>query len=182
VALALLIGIPLAPIVAQRSLGYVPTISELIDLARTPLALYEAINWQGRELAWPIVFAAFLTSPWTGIGLGGSSVVMREHFPPHVGPLAHNEYLRLMTETGIIGLLLFAAAIVTWLVLVLKADRRTGGTAREFTLPALAGILSWAIISITDNAFDYYAPFTQFVALLVAASLVAARLQQEPAA
>jgi len=173
-ALGLLIAIPLTPLVLQRSLGYVPSIGELLSLARSPLGLYEAINWQGRELAWPIVFAAFLGQPWTGLGLGASTVIMRENFPPQVGLVVHNEYLRLASETGIIGVALFAAAVVMWAVAVIRSDRRSKGAAREFTLPALAGLTSWCIIAITDNVFDYYSPFTQFIALLVAASIVAA--------
>jgi O-antigen ligase len=178
VALGLLIAIPLTPMVMERSLGYVPSVGELVSLARSPLALYEAINWQGRELAWPIVFAAFLGQPWTGLGMGASTVIMRENFPPQVGLVVHNDYLRLAADTGIIGVLLFAAAVIMWGVAVIRADRRSAGAAREFTLPAIAGLISWCIIAITDNIFDYYSPFTQFLALLVAASMAAAAIHE----
>ncbi|MDP2958481.1 MAG: hypothetical protein Q8N53_18795 [Longimicrobiales bacterium] len=36
-------------------------------------------------------------------------------------------------------------------------------------------MLAWGVISLTDNAFDYYAPFTQFAGFLVAGVVVAAR-------
>ena len=176
-AIALAVGVPLLPVVLERSVGFVPSLPELISLLRSPVALYDAIDWQGRELAWPIIIAAFLAQPWTGLGLGSSIVVMREHFPPQVGALVHNEYLRLAVETGVIGVVLFAAAIVIWFVAVLKADRHTGGAAREFTLPALAGLLSWSIIAITDNSFDYYAPYTQFIGLLVGCCVAAAAIR-----
>lgn len=166
-----LLALPLLPVVLERSLGFVPTIGELFSMARNPMALYESINWQGREVAWPIVFAGFMAMPWIGLGLGSSVVIMREFFPTDAGEVPHNEYLRLATETGIIGVALFFGAIMAWLVAVVKADRATGGAAREFALPAVAAILSWSIIAITDNAFDYYAPYTQFVALLVGASV-----------
>jgi O-antigen ligase len=138
------------------------------------MALYESINWQGRELVWPIVFASFLTDPWTGMGLGGSTAMMQEYFPPQVGLVVHNEYLRLASETGVVGVVMFGLAILLWCVAVLRSDRRSGGAAREFTLPALAGIISWSILAITDNLFDYYAPYTQFIGLLVGACLVIA--------
>jgi O-antigen ligase len=177
--LGFLLALALLPVVLERSLGFVPTPGELLDLARHPMALYESINWQGREVAWPIVFAAFMTMPWIGLGLGASVMVMREYFPADAGELVHNEYLRLATEAGIIGVVLFALAILLWLVAVIRADRRTAGAAREFSIPAVAAILSWAIIAITDNAFDYYAPYTQFVALLVGASVACMRLQHQ---
>ncbi|MEX1183127.1 MAG: O-antigen ligase family protein [Gemmatimonadota bacterium] len=173
-AIALLVAVPLAPIVLQRSLGYVPSPAELIDLARSPMGLYEAINWQGREVVWPVVFAAFTAAPWTGLGLGASTAVMREYFPPQVGEVVHNEYLRLATDTGLVGVSLYAIAILLWCVAVIRADRVSCGAAREFTLPALAGIVSWSILALTDNLFDYYAPYTQFIGLLVGASVVAA--------
>ncbi|CAN5676000.1 hypothetical protein BH23GEM9_BH23GEM9_19060 [soil metagenome] len=179
---AVLLALPLLPVVLERSLGFVPSVGELMELARHPMALYESINWQGREVAWPIVYAAFTSMPWIGLGLGASILVMREYFPADAGELVHNEYLRLATETGIIGVFLFAAAIMMWLVAAVKADRRTGGDAREFCIPAVAAILSWAIIAITDNAFDYYAPFTQFVALLTGASVACMRFASAEAA
>jgi O-antigen ligase len=172
--IGLLIAVPLTPIVLERSFGFVPTPAELIALARSPMALYESINWQGRELVWPIVFASFLNDAWTGMGLGASTAVMQEYFPPQVGLVVHNEYLRLASETGVIGVVLFATAIMLWLVAVIRSDRRSAGVAREFTLPALAGIISWSILAMTDNLFDYYAQYTQFIGLLVGACLVVA--------
>jgi O-antigen ligase len=178
VAVGVLLSLPLVPAVLERSLGFVPSIGELFGLMRNPLALYESINWQGRELAWPIVYSAFTTSPVTGLGLGASILVMREYFPVSAGEVVHNEYLRLASETGIIGVLLFFAAIMAWLVAAIRAERLTGGAAREYALPAVAAILSWAIIAITDNAFDYYAPYTQFVALLVGASVACVQIHR----
>jgi O-antigen ligase len=174
----LLLALPLMPVVLERSLGFVPTAGELIGLAQNPMALYESINWQGREVAWPIVFAGFMMMPWIGLGLGSSVLIMREFFPTDAGEVPHNEYLRLATETGMIGVLLYFGAILAWLIAVVKADRATNGAAREFAVPAVAGILSWAIIAITDNAFDYYAPFTQFIALLVGASVAVWKFEE----
>jgi O-antigen ligase len=178
VAVGLLLGLPLVPAVLERSLGFVPSIGELLGLMRNPLVLYESINWQGRELAWPIVYSAFLTSPVAGLGLGASILVMREYFPVSAGEVVHNEYLRLASETGIIGVLLFFAAIMAWLVAAIRSERITGGAAREYALPGVAAILSWAVIAITDNAFDYYAPYTQFVALLVGASVASVHIHR----
>lgn len=169
-ATAFVLGVALVPVVIERTFGFAATPTELFALMRSPMALYESINWQGRELAWPIVFAAFLTQPWTGLGLGSSILIMRQYFPPEVGPLVHNDYLRVAVETGVIGLVLFTGAMMAWLASVLKADRRTRGAAREYTLPALAALLSWGTIAITDNALNV-APFTQTVALLVGASV-----------
>jgi O-antigen ligase len=177
VAIVALIAIPLGPVVLQRSFGYVPSPAELASLARTPLALYEAINWQGREIVWPVIFSAFLQQPWTGLGLGGSTELLHHYFPVHIGLVAHNDYLRLLSETGVIGFVLFSGAMIAWLVAMVGADRRSGGAAREYVLPGIAGLISMGIISITDNTFDYYAPYTQFIGFLAGAALVLANAQ-----
>lgn len=168
-AAALLLAVTLLPVMIERTFGFSASPGELIALLRSPMGLYESINWQGRELAWPVVFAAFLTAPWAGLGLGSSILIMRQYFPPEVGSLVHNDYLRIAVETGVIGVVLFTGAMIAWLVTVLQADRRSGGTAREYALPALAALLSWGTIALTDNALNV-APFTQSVALLVGAS------------
>jgi O-antigen ligase len=182
VAAAAVLVVVFLPLVLERSLGFAPSFVELAVMMRNPVALYESINWQGREAAWPIIYAAFSGEPFTGLGLGASILIMRQYFPADAGELVHNEYLRLASETGLIGVLLFAFAIAVWFVACIRADARTGGAAREYCMPALAAMVSWSMISITDNAFDYYAPFTQFVAALAAATLATARLERQAAA
>lgn len=172
------LAIPLAPIVLERSLGFVPSPGELIRMLSDPGQLYRAINWQGREVYWPFVFAAYLSSPLLGLGLGASSALLRVEFAG-ASDVVHNEYLRLLSETGLIGVALFAAAVLWWWALVIRVGRTPDPLAREFALPAAGGILAWAIISVTDNAFDYYAPFTQYIGFLCAGALAAVSLPSE---
>jgi O-antigen ligase len=173
---AVLLAVPLVPAIMERTFGHSMSPGELISLMRSPLALYESINWHGRELAWPVVFAAFLSAPWSGLGMGSSMLIMRQYFPPEVGPLVHNDYLRLAVETGVTGVILFAIALFTWLVVVIRSERAAQGRAREYAVPALAGLLAWGTIAITDNALNF-APFTQSVALLVGATIACTRLR-----
>lgn len=163
------------PPILERSLGFVPTPGELVSLMQSPRRLYLAINWQGREVYWPVAIAAYLQQPLTGLGLGGSTAVLRANFPNSWSMVLHNEYLRLLTDTGIIGVTLFASSIMIWLGTVARIGSTRDATVREFTLPAIGCIAAWSIIAITDNAFDYYAPFTQFVGFLCAGALVASK-------
>jgi O-antigen ligase len=172
------LGLALVPVVIDRTFGFVATPAELLALLRSPAALYESINWQGRELVWPVIFAAFLGEPWIGHGLGSSAVLMRQYFPPEVTYLVHNDYLRFAVETGVVGVLLFSVAMASWLRVVLRADRIPAGAAREYALPALAALFSWGTIAITDNPMNV-APFTQSVALLVGASAACLRLSRK---
>ncbi|HEX6559068.1 MAG TPA: O-antigen ligase family protein, partial [Longimicrobiales bacterium] len=127
--------------------------------------------WNGRELLWAILWGAFAASPIIGLGLGSSAAVIRETFPGQVR-VAHNEYMRLATDTGVLGVLLFATAVIVWLVAALRLSRRGDRAVREFAFPAAATIVAWGVIAITDNAFDYYTDFTQYVGFLVAGAVV----------
>jgi O-antigen ligase len=118
----------------------------------------------------------------TGLGLGSSSAVIRENFPAHDVGVAHNEYLRVATDTGLIGSLLYFIAILSWIGAVARgAWRQDEARVREFALPALGTIAAWMFIAFTDNPFDYYGYFTQYVGFLCAGTLVAVRLAQKGA-
>ena len=167
---------PFVPVVLERSLGFVPTPKELAAISSNPSTLYESVNWEGREFLWPVVWKSFGHDRLTGLGLGSTAVVLRQTMPAHVGVLVHNEYLRLFAEAGLIGCLLFFIAISKWLAGAWRAAWRADARTREFGLAAIAAIIGWAVVALTDNPFDYYASLTQYVGFLVAGTLVSARL------
>lgn len=173
VAATLVVGALLLPNAAARSLGFAPTAGEVWALLRDPAALYDSINWQGRQVLWAILWASFTAAPIIGHGLGSSAAVIREAFPNHSVLVAHNEYLRLATDTGILGVVLFGAAVTGWLIAAIRLGARGGRTVQEYAFPAVAGIAMWAIIAATDNPIDYYTLFTQYIGFLVAGAVVA---------
>jgi O-antigen ligase len=174
VGLAFVVTLPILPFALERTFGVVPSVSELVSLATNPLQLFRAMNWQGREIFWPVVLAAFAQHPLFGLGLGSSGAVLAGHFPAEWGTAVHNEYLRLAADLGTVGLLLVAIITVVWVREVARAARQPDPLIREFALPAVAAIVAWVVVSITDNPLDYYSPFTQYIGFFVAGSLAAA--------
>lgn len=168
----------LLPNVLQRSLGFVPTPGELYEIARSPLTLYNSVNWQGRELLWAILWGAFMSSPIFGLGLGSSTAVIVETFPDQGVRVAHNEYMRLLTDTGVLGLLFFAFAMGSWLIGAARMSRRGDSSVREFAYPAVAVVVSWILIALTDNAIDYYNNFSQYLGFLMGGAVVLFQEQQ----
>ena len=158
--------------VLVRTFGYLPGLGQLLGLLMDPLALYQAINWQGRETLWGILFLVFEASPVFGSGLGASSAALQAALREGV---AHNEYLRLAVDTGVVGCVLYLLAMVGWIRVSLRITSDGGQGAEEFAMPALAAIAAWAVITATDNAFDYYGPFTQYVGFLAAGCVVLSR-------
>jgi O-antigen ligase len=173
--LLLLVGAPLVPVVLERTFGTIPTVAELMALAADPVALYHRMNLQGRELVWAVAWQSFLANPVFGQGLGTSTAQAMAVLRTGGAAVIHNEYLRLAVDTGLIGIALFAAAMGKWLAVAARAGRMAGAV-REFAIPGGAGVIAWAVISLTDNAFDYYASLTQYVAFLVAGAVVLSRV------
>lgn len=173
--LGALLAVALAPIVLARTFfGHVPSWTELTQLLGDPVALFYSVNWQGRQLVWPVLTQAWMDSPWIGHGLGASATLL-DAGVPGLDMVPHNEYLRVGAEAGWMGVGLFFLAVLMWLRMVLDRGRRGLRTVREHALPALAATLAWAVISATDNAIDYYGPFTQYIGFLMAGTWVGAR-------
>lgn len=175
-ALAVLVVV-FVPFALLRTFGEIPTWSGFMELVRDPLVLYQTVNLEGREVLWAIVYTAWTDSPWVGGGMGAARFALLSQLPPEVGSVPHNEYLRLGADAGWVGLTLAAATTVA---LGRAALSRATHARNPWTLPALSALLVWAVVSITDNALDYYAPFTQFVGFLVAAAVVWNRHAQTP--
>jgi O-antigen ligase len=87
-----------------------------------------------------------------GFGLGSSTTLL--------GNLPHNEYLRLLLEQGVVGLILF---VFVWSRIIMTAPREL----------RYIGLI-FAIYSITENNLDNF-PFMSMLALCLSASGTAFR-------
>lgn len=166
-------GLVFVPFGLERTFGYVPSVPELLALMRDPVLLYQTMDLAGREGFWGVLLASWFASPWLGLGLGSSTAILATLFDPAVLGVAHNEYLRLGTDLGFLGLGVAALAAAAWV----RASWRGG----DWAYPALATLLAWAVISLTDNPLDYYTTFTQYAAFAVAAALSVRRREDEDA-
>ncbi len=162
-----------APFVMQRSLGFMPSPGEFVRMVTDPAYLINSINWQGRRVIWAILWGAFLTSPVWGLGLGSAATLLRSYFGERGVSVPHNEYIRLATDTGFIGLVLFVTAIGIWLVAAIRMSRHQQGYVREYAIAAAGLAAAWLVVAITDNAIDYYNNFSQYLGFLLAGAVVA---------
>lgn len=179
VIVAAAVAVPLTPMVFERTLGFVPGPGELVTLLSDPGALARDMRWNGRDAIWPALLAAYRQSPVVGLGIGASGPVLRTSFSSGVTDIPHNEYLRVGVETGVIGLLLLAAALLAWWLGAARAGLRGGGLAREYGVAAVGIIMAAIIISMTGNTIDYYTQLTQYIGFFVGAALTAAAFARE---
>jgi hypothetical protein len=128
---------------------------------------YIVYNYAGGRVAYAwAAMGAYRLDPWTGVGLGASGLYMYESLPDfskttlfevarqldprsHLIPNPKNMYVRLLAETGLIGLMLFLAFQFSML-----ADMRAllcSGANRFF---GIAGLFTWIAIFLYNSTQD----------------------------
>jgi O-antigen ligase len=99
----------------------------------------DMLDPSGRDVIWARCLEQFRQSPIFGHGIGATALV-RSYFS-----LPHNVYLRLLVEGGVVGFLLYGAAILLWGRRLLA---RIDPGERAF---AKALLLALAVYALTDN-------------------------------
>lgn len=146
-----LVGLFISPLGQGRLAEFVaPSGPEVTD---------NSLTW--RFKAWGKILEAWNSSPVLGQGLGATKEggILESN-------IAHNEYLYVMAEMGVIGVLLITAAIVAYVVWILRF-RRLGASRYN---SALAGALlaGLAIDAAIDNPV-HFSPSMFVTAFLLAA-------------
>lgn len=110
--------------------------------------LGEAANLSNRDIVWPYFQQAFFSSPFLGWGVGAGKIIIpvTSQLNSLLGTnAAHNEYLRIGAEGGILGISLLIALIVLW---VKRGTAAMPPAQRWLTCLIFIG---FAVHSATDN-------------------------------
>lgn len=109
------------------------------------------INSSGRAVLWDLTIQQWLTSPWIGHGPGSAQELITARFPNYISH-PHNEYLRMLDDTGIIGLSLWSLGVLFFIVRTARAlAKARDQESRVIHLSALLGLVLLTIGAITDN-------------------------------
>ncbi len=129
-----------AALLFSGSLGFI----RIIGLTQ----LGEAANLSNRNLVWPYFQQAFWSSPFVGWGVGAGKIIIpvTSQLNSLLGTnAAHDEYLRIGTEGGMLGLALLIALIALW---VRRGTAPMAPAPRWLTRLIFIG---FAVHSATDN-------------------------------
>ncbi len=122
---------------------------------------------------WKLLMPEWEHSPIVGRGLGTTTTVEGVPGNEYAGRPPHNEYIRYLVETGVIGLAAILAALtllVRYLIRMQKAPDPEGlGTASAATI-ALVVVAGCLVNSLADNTL-LNSPTGYAAALIVAAAL-----------
>lgn len=132
-----------------------------------------------RMAHWQAGWRMWTEHPWRGVGIGNYEPIYPAYYiPPWKEPLghAHNYYLNVAAETGLIGLL---AYLVLWgaaLWQTIQAIRRTSGRERAVAIGVLGVLVHLNVHNFVDNLFvhNIYAHIAILLALLPVLTNIAA--------
>jgi O-antigen ligase len=144
------------------------------ELGPLPLSrLSFQLNDSGRFTLWAFVWSNYAAgNPVFGQGLGSSSQILRTGYAPFANvAVAHNEYLRLLHDLGIVGLSIFLLAILQPLRVLVAQASRSHKISRQYGCLSLAALSSFLVLAITDNPLDYYMVYGQYVFFFIAIAI-----------
>lgn len=125
-----------------------------------------SFNAEGRTEMWKATEESFLASPWIGNGIGSATHLIQTRFPGLGHP--HNDYLRILHDLGILGMVLWLAGTVLILWIIgrewLRLDRQNDPRAR-IHLAAFLTIIVILLTMVTDNVVVY--AFVMFPAAVI---------------
>ena len=134
-----------------------------------PLAAIQHIHGSGRFDAWDIILNKFfLPNPLVGSGIGATQHYFYSQIGGGIGVI-HSEYVRLLSEVGLLGLGLFLVTILAYLTQLINTFRSSShAETKKYALAGIGGVFAYVIFMATDNAFDYVNGFGIYVFSMVA--------------
>jgi O-antigen ligase len=146
--------------------------------ASDPSSLLVHVHGSGRFEAWEIALNRFFyPNPIYGAGTGATQAWFYQGTRAHIGVL-HSDYLRILCELGVVGLVLFGIAMIGYAGGLVKALRRNKLYDKKYSSVALACLLFYLITMATDNSLDYVLPFSNYLFCLVAISAFVERMRR----
>jgi len=110
----------------------------------------------------------FESHPWTGIGLNTYYKTHKKNRSLAIPPsYAHNSYIQMIAEVGIIGFMSFMALMIYWFGRGMSAFGKSRDPELKFLLGGvLTGVLGLCVASFFDNVLFELLPATLFWILM----------------
>jgi putative inorganic carbon (HCO3(-)) transporter len=115
---------------------------------------YQYTSFAWRIDLWGKSIDYFLHNPFWGIGFGNFIFVEYGLVGAYAG--AHNDYLRILVESGIFGFLGYLALIGGLLILSIQAYNKSNNSFHKSLCLGFIGIwVAYVILSLTENLFNH---------------------------
>lgn len=127
----------------------------------------------GRLTAWPYYFDMIKERPFWGYG--GTATVKFGNFMFGGWSHPHNDYIRLLFDYGIVGLILYLSPYVLLLIKCYRRIRFEADDVRWLYRVSAGGLLAGLILMITGNAMMYVAWFGNLLFATIGAAFSATK-------
>ncbi len=110
-----------------------------------------------RMVHWHVAGNMFLSSPWIGVGFGNFNVLFNKFGVqgwPYSRGHAHNYYLHLLAEVGIVGLTFYLIMLVTALTVGIRALRQARTSGDTYGEAVVIGALGILVTFMFHNLFE----------------------------
>lgn len=143
----------LTPLAVYGMILIFPVIFHRFESILNPdLFRYDSLAWRLR--LWGASFPYFLSHPFLGNGLGTFQLVAFQVDDWFAA--AHNDYLRMLVETGLVGFSGYIILVVSLARLGIKACRRAADSfQRQVSLGFLSFLIAYLAMSVADNLFNH---------------------------
>lgn len=133
------------------SFSVLPRVAAIFSERAETLSVVKAQTFSGRTIIWNTGLRLYEEHPVLGVGLG--NFALANDSGAYAGAVAHNMYLGILAELGVIGLLMF----VGFLVSLLRSSLRVARLDRMGT--ALLGSLFVWMVMGSDLSLELRKPF-----------------------
>lgn len=149
-------------------------------ITNSPSAALDHVHGSGRFEAWENMLEQFFyDDPLFGSGVGTTQHYLYTH--PSLGLNAiHSEYVRMLTELGVCGFVLFVFALLSYSsTLWTQYKVSSSADVKKYSLASLGMILVYFTFMATDNAIDYVTSSGIFVFGMIGLAVKAHILNEE---
>jgi len=164
------------PVLVMLAIILIPAIPQRFsDIDITNLDQGNASTLSGRIQVWKTGLKLYVTQPLLGVGYGLGRYRIGEYLHRYAW-MIHNDYISILLETGLIGLIIFAFWHGQWLVRLFKTYYSAYGTNEKMLILAVSAVFASSLVArLTDNIIqDSYKLYP--LCALVAAALAIPRI------
>lgn len=111
------------------------------------------LQTSGRKAMWEALWDNWKKAPWTGHGLNASRTTLLD--AGYSLYLPHNDWLKLLHDVGIIGVVCFGATMCLQMLALIALAHKMKGTARSLAFAAASAFVPFAVVMVTDNVTLY---------------------------
>jgi O-antigen ligase len=110
-----------------------------------------------RMVHWQVAGNMFLSSPWFGVGIGNFNALFDKFGVqgwPYSRGHAHNYYLNVLAETGVVGATFYILMLITALIVAVHALRRVRSVGDTYGEAIVIGALGVLVTFMAHNFFE----------------------------